>query len=220
MSRGATKMKQIHRLSRFEPDLHQESGFSLVEFLLSTFILLCVASAVFAMLAQTQRAASYQSEVQAVMDNSRTAMDILERVIRQAANDPKTTGIVGLEITSPTQLRVRSDLTGSAAGGGYPDKGDPDGDTGDAGEDVLIGYNAANRAIELTPNGGSAQPIANYISAFSMQYFDAAGAATTVGANVRKVRVTLTASTTLRDPQTGQIFGMQQASDIQIVNRQ
>jgi hypothetical protein len=34
------------------------------------------------------------------------------------------------------------------------------------------------------------------------------------------VRVTLTASTTLRDPQTGQIFGMQQASDIQIVNRQ
>ena len=98
-------MKQIHRLSRFEPDLHQESGFSLVEFLLSTFILLCVASAVFAMLAQTQRAASYQSEVQAVMDNSRTAMDILERVIRQAANDPKTTGIVGLEITGQGRPR-------------------------------------------------------------------------------------------------------------------
>ena len=71
---------------------HGESGFSLVEFLLSTFILLVVASAVFAMLSQTQRAASYQAEVQAVMDNARTAMDTVERTIRQAGNDPGKPG--------------------------------------------------------------------------------------------------------------------------------
>jgi Tfp pilus assembly protein PilW len=213
-------MKQKRSASVCVSPAQRESGFSLVEFLLSTFILLVVASGVFAMLSQTQRAASYQAEVQAVMDNSRTAMDTIERTIRQAGNDPRQTGVVGLEIASATQLRVRSDLTGSAAGSGNPDKGDPDGDIGDAGEDVVIRYNATDRAIELVPNGGSAQAIANYISAFNMQYFDAAGAATGAGANVRKVRVTLTASTTLRDPQTGQIFGMQQSSDIQIVNRQ
>jgi Tfp pilus assembly protein PilW len=213
-------MKQTRHVSGRVAPAHGESGFSLVEFLLSTFILLVVASAVFAMLSQTQRAASYQAEVQAVMDNARTAMDTVERTIRQAGNDPRQTGLVGLEIASATQLRVRSDLTGSAAGSGNPDKGDPDGDTGDAGEDVVILYNATNRAVELVPNGGSAQAIANYISAFNMQYFDAAGAATGAGANVRKVRVTLTDSTTLPDPQTRQIFGMQQSSDIQIVNRQ
>jgi len=220
MSKGQRPMKQNQRFPGQAVQRHQESGFSLVEFLLSTFILLVVASCVFAMLAQTQRAASYQAEVQAVMDNSRTAMDTVERVIRQAGNDPGKTGIAGLEITSPTQLRVRSDLTGSAAGGGNPDKGDPDGDVGDASEDVVIRYNTTDRAVELVPNGGSAQAIANYISAFNLQYFDAAGAATAVGANVRKIRLTLTASTTLRDPQTGQMFGMQQSSDIQIVNRQ
>jgi len=220
MNNGATPMKQKRCYSSHVALADQESGFSLAEFLLSTCILLIVASAVFAMLAQTQRAASYQAEVQAVMDNSRTAIDTVERLIRQAGNDPGQTGVVGLEIAGPTQLRVRSDLTGSAAGSGNPDKGDPDGDVGDAGEDVVIRYNATDRAVELVPNGGGAQAIANYIAAFNMQYFDAAGSATMAGADVRKVKVTLTASTTLRDPQTKQIFGMQQSKDIQIVNRQ
>jgi len=218
MSHRAIPMKQKQPFS--DHPLREEPGFSLVEFLLSTMILLVVASAVFAMLSQTQRAASYQAEVQAVMDNARTAMDTVERVIRQAGNDPRQTGVVGLEITGSTRLRVRADLTGSAASSGNPDKGDPDGDIGDAGEDVEIRYNATDRSIELAPGGGTGQAIANYISAFSMQYFDANGAATNVGANVRKVRVTLTASSTLRDPQTRQIFGMQQSSDIQLVNRQ
>jgi len=218
MSIGATTMKQSRSLSGRLP--HQEPGFSLVEFLLSTMILLVVASAVFAMLSQTQRAASYQAEVQAVMDNARTAMDTIERVVRQAGNDPLQTGVVGLEITSSTRLRVRADLTGSAAASGSPDKGDPDGDLADAGEDVEIRYNATDRSVELAPGAGTGQAIANYISAFNMQYFDANGSATNVGANVRRVRVTLTASSTLRDPQTQRIFGMQQSSDIQLVNRQ
>lgn len=217
MSIRAMPMKQNRNFSGHPA--HQEPGFSLVEFLLSTMILLVVASAVFAMLSQTQRAASYQAEVQAVMDNARTAMDTVERVIRQAGNDPHQTGIVGLEVTSSTRLRVRADLTGSA-GSGNPDKGDPDGDIGDAGEDVEIRYNATDRSVELAPNAGTGQAIANHISAFSMQCFDANGSATNVGANARKVRVTLTASSTLRDPQTQQIFGMQQSCDIQLVNRQ
>jgi len=196
------------------------SGFSLAEFLVSTFIMLLVASAVFAMLAETQRAASYQTEVQAVLDNARIATDTVERILRQAGNDPLAVGFPGLTIVSGTEVRVRSDLTGSAAGAGEPDKGDSDGDTADAGEDVTIRYNAANRSLEVTPNGGSAQAVANYITAFNMQYIDANGGATGLGANVRKVRVALSAATTLADPQTKRTFGLQQASDVQIATRQ
>jgi hypothetical protein len=53
-----------------------------------------------------------------------------------------------------------------------------------------------------------------------MQYFDAAGAATTVGDDVRKIALTITGASTLADPQTHQVFSIQLRSDIQIANRQ
>src|SRR5688572_11634012 len=65
-----------------------ESGFSLAEFLIASVILLVIAASVFGMMAETQRASSYQSEIQSVLQNTRIAMSTLERYIRQAANDP------------------------------------------------------------------------------------------------------------------------------------
>ncbi len=192
-----------------------ESGFSLVEFLISTLVLLLVATAVFAMLAETQRAASYQSEVQAVMDNSRVALETLERILRQAGNNPQDTALMPITIVSPTEVRIQSDLTGSAT----PDKGDPDGDILDSGEDLTVRYNAGARTIEVIPNGGSAMAVANHISAFAIDWFDASGAATVNGAAATRARIRLTATTTVRDPQTGQVFGMQQACDVQIQSR-
>src|SRR5262245_57663476 len=195
-----------------------EAGFSIVEFLISTVILLGICASVFTMMGDTQRTSSYQTEVQATLENTRIAMDTVERYIRQAGNDPKTIGFAGVTVTSTTQIRFRSDLTGSAVGNS--DKGDPDGDTNDAGEDVTIQYNASSRSIEVVPNGGSAQPIANYISAFTMECYDSAGAITTTGSNVKKIRVSITGSTTLPDPKTGQTFSLQVASDVQLATRQ
>ena len=201
-----------------ETRVSSETWFSLAEFLISTLILLTMCAAVFTMLADTQRAATYQTEVQAVMENTRIALDTVERYIRQAGNDPKKVGFAGVTITSSTQVRLRSDLTGSAAG--YPDKGDPDGDTSDSGEDVTVQYNSGAKSVEIVPNGGSAQPIANYISAFSMEYYDAAGATTNNGTNVRKIRVSITGATTLPNPKTGKIFSLQLTSDFQLTTRQ
>ncbi len=200
--------------------LRDESGFSLIEFVISSTILLLVSASVFSMLAQTQRAASYQTEVQAVLENTRIAMDTVDRMIRQAGNDPRAAGFQGITIVSPTEVRVRSDLTGSSSGSGFPDKGDPDGDILDSGEDVTIRYNVNNQSVELAPGGGAAQPIANYISAFQLQYLDAAGGATGVGADVRRIRVTITGATAQADPQTGRTYSMQVGSDIQLATRQ
>ncbi len=218
-------MQQYSRTIREEfPSIEratrEESGFTVAEFLISSVILLVVSSAVFTMLAQIQRAASYQTEVQAVLENTRIGMDTVERLIRQAGNDPQAVGVAGVTITSATEVRIRSDLTGSLSGAGTPDMGDPDGDTLDANEDITIRYDATNRSIELVPNGGAAQPIANYITAFQMQYLDAAGAATTVGADVRRIRITMTGGSNLADPQTGQVFSVQVATDVQLATRQ
>ena len=194
-----------------------EQGFSLVEFLLATLIMLIMAGSVFSLLSKTETTASYQTEVQGVLENTRIAMETVERILQQAANDPLKAGFPGVTITSSTQLRVRSDITGLGPG---TDKGDPDGDTNDTGEDFIIRYNAGAQTIELVTPAGVVQPIASNITAFTMQYFDRAGAVTSAGNNVCSIRISLTGASRVRDLQTGERFAMQLTSDVQLANRQ
>ena len=191
-----------------------ESGFTLAEFLTSAFILLVISASAFQELSDTQSSAAYQSEVQAVLDNTRIAMQLIERHIRQAGNDPFGTGMSGITIISDTQLRIRSDITGSA-GTSNPDKGDPDGDIADAYEDVTIRYNESTRTLELIPGSSSAQTVA-YISGLSLQYFDENGNATAVDSEVRKIRVSISGSSQKPNPQTHEQFGWQITSEIEI----
>jgi type II secretory pathway pseudopilin PulG len=195
-----------------------EQGFSLVEFLVSSLIVLVMATSVFGLLSHMQRAGSYQAEVQGVLENTRLAVETIERILEQAGNDPLGAGFPGIAITSATQVRVRSDLTGSA-GPGSPDKGDPDGDTDDANEDVTIRFNASALSIELVPAGGTAQPVASNISAFTMQYFGGDGVPAGTGNDVRRIRFLLTGTSPLPDPQTRRIFSMQLCSDVQLIAR-
>jgi len=213
MSRSA--MKPNSSFPAIPAGLRDEAGFSLVEFLIASVILLVVSVSVFGVLTNVQRSSSYQTEVQAVLDNTRIAMESVTRILRQAGNDPKSIGVQGITIVSASQVQIQADLTGSAG----TDTGDPDGDTGDSGENVTISYNAGARSIELTPNGGNAQTIATDISAYNMQYFDAAGAATGIGADVRRIRVSMSGASPLPDPQTGETFSQQMTCDVQIANR-
>lgn len=201
------------------PGFRGDSGFSMVEFIICSFILLSAGGAASTLLVQIQRLASYRTEVQSVIENTRIAMDTVARIIRQAGNDPRGAGFPGLTIISPTEARIRSDLTGSAEASGFQDKGDPDGDTDDTGEDVTIRYNAATDALELVSGGGAAQSIANYISGFHLEYLDASGGFTNAGADVHKIRITVTGATNLADPQTGRVFSLQVASDVQLATR-
>lgn len=191
-----------------------DSGFTITEFLISALILLVVSAAAFGALAEIQRAASYQTEVQAVLNNSRIAMQTLERHIRQAGNDPFGCGLAGITIISPTEVRIQSDLTGSA-GPSNPDKGDPDGDIDDSGENVTIRFNGAARTLEVVPAGGSAQ-IVGYISGLLLQYYDADGNAAAIGSDVRRISVTISSSSLLPDPQTHQVFGLKLTGDIKV----
>lgn len=196
-----------------------ESGFALAELLVSACILLVISGAVFGMLAETQYAAGYHAEEQTVLNNVQIAMQVVERYIRQAGNDPFKTGLTGITIVSPTEVRIQSDLTGSE-GPSDPDKGDPDGDINDSGENVAIQYNNTARTLEIVPGGGPAQIVAGEISGFSLQYFGANGNPTTVGNDVRKIRAVISGAGSTPNPQTHQVFGVQVVSDIQLATRQ
>jgi Tfp pilus assembly protein PilW len=192
-----------------------ESGFTITEFLISALLLLVVSAPVFGLMAETQQAAGYQVEVQAVLNNSRIAMQTLERHIRQAGNDPLGCGLTGIWAISPTEVRIRSDLTGSA-GPGNPDKGDPDGDIDDSGENLTLRFNEATRRLDVVSSGGTAQIVADYITGLSMQCFDADGNPVTAGIGVRRILVTLSGAGHLPDPRTGQIFGLRLVSNIEV----
>jgi len=192
------------------------AGFALAEFLNSTVLLVGLSGAVFGALTDMQHTAAYQSEVQAVLNNSRIAMQTIERHIRQAGNDPLGTEAAGITIMGPEELKVRADLTGSD-GPGSPDKGDPDGDIGDSSESVTIRYNNRTRSLEIMPEGGSAQIVAGYIAGLSFEYFDAQDRPTVVNAEVRRIDICLKATSLLPDPRTGQFFGLQVNRSIQIL---
>jgi hypothetical protein len=191
-----------------------ESGFTFTEFLICSVVLLIVTASTFAFLSEIQRTASYQTEMQAVLNNTRIALQAIERYIRQAGNDPFAVGFARITIVNQTEAQIRSDLAGSAAGN--PDKGDPDGDINDSGENITIRFNGKSRTIEIIPDGGSSQILAGYISDLQFEYYDENGMPTTIGSEVRKIAVTIAGSSQLPDPQTHQFFGVTLRGEVRI----
>ena len=192
-----------------------QAGFSLLEFMISSIILLLVSAAVFGMLSDIQRTASYQAETQTIVNSAQAALQTIEKYIRQAGNNPQGASLVGINIVDSSEVRIQSDITGSL-GPGNPDKGDPDGDVNDSGENVAIRYNQAAKTIEIVPNGGPAQIIAGNINGFTLIYYDADGNSTGVGNSVSRIRVIIKAASSMPNPQTNKTFAMEIGSDIQL----
>ena len=165
-----------------KPVVADESGFSLLEFLVSASILVVLGTVIFSTLNDIQCAAGRQAGTQAVLDNIRIALQVVERCIRQAGNDPHDTGFEAVSIISETEMRIHTDITGSEG----PGKGDPDGDINDSGEDLAIRYNIERKRIEMISRNGPAQIIADNITAFSLRFFDTAGNETFEGRDVQK----------------------------------
>jgi type II secretory pathway pseudopilin PulG len=194
----------------------RQAGYTLVELMITALILIVVGSAVFALLSEIQTSASYRAEVQSVLNNARIALQTAERHIRQAGNDPFDCGLAGIDIVSASEVRIRSDRTGSS-GAANPNKGDPDGDMVDSGENIIIRHNRTKRSLEIIHGGGPAQIVASNISALSMRYYNAEGHATTLGDEVRTIAVTVAGSALRPHPKTGRIFGIELTTNIRVL---
>lgn len=164
------------------------AGFTLTEFLIASTILLMMSVPMFETLNYLQEAALEQAEIQQIHENVRTALQTAARAFRQAGNDPYATGFEAVSPISTTEVRIRSDLTGSEAPGN-PDRGDPDGDIMDSGEDILLRYNDSKDRLEMVRGKGSVQIVADTISGFALQYLDARGKPTPDGTKVRTIRI-------------------------------
>jgi hypothetical protein len=209
-----TKMLQIAPPSGSQRT-QEESGFGLVEFLMSTLVVMSLSAGIFTILTDMQSNSGYQAEVVSVMENTRVVMSTLGRYIVQAGSNPRAASFTPVTITSSTQVQICADVTGSSGGS----QGDPDGDILDTDENVTMRYDQTARSIELVDGNGTIQTLANYISAFTLNYFDKDGNVTTVGADVRKIRVTISGSSTVANPRTKKRFGLTLTSDFTLPNR-
>lgn len=191
------------------------AGFSLTEFIIAAAILLVISLPLFQALNEIQKTAVNQADAQEVLDNTRSALETVRRLVLQAGNDPCGNGFEPISIVSPTEIRIRSDRTGSEAPG-RPDKGDPDGDTGDSGENIAIRYNNMKQRLELIHGSGPAQIIAGNISDFRMEYFDSDGKSTDIGGRVRKIVVTISGMGSRKSYGAGKRFGIMLQGTIRI----
>jgi hypothetical protein len=195
--------------------MRKEGGFGLVEFLISTLVIVSISAGLFTMLTDMQANSGYQTEVLSVTENTRTAMNAIGRYIVQAGSNPRSASFTPVTITGSTQVRLCSDLTGSSGG----NQGDADGDIMDADENVTIQYNSTGRSIELVDGSGTVQTLAYYISGFSLHYYDKNGNTTTVGNDVRKINVSISGASTVAHPRTKKTFGLTLTSDFTLPNR-
>ncbi len=114
-------------------------------------------------------------------------MEMVTREVRMAGYNPARTSFDGITY-DPTQVQIRADLNG-------------DGDTSDTNETIAYVYNPATQQL-MRETDGSSQPIADHIQAFTFDYVDGAGTSTTTTANIRQIRITITARTATPDPRS------------------
>jgi type II secretory pathway pseudopilin PulG len=207
-------VKTVTQFVRFSAS---EDGFSLVEFLASTLILLVISAYAFSVMADMEREANYQHEVQAVLANVRIATETVQRYLRHAGNNPRGIALQAVTIVNSGEVQLQADLTGSSAMD--PNRGDPDGDINDLDENVTLRYNPNTRTIEVVLADGTVRSAAGFITNFTMQYLDETGAATTIGNDVRRIQVTLSGASQLVHLKTRQAFATTETFNVQLISR-
>jgi hypothetical protein len=106
-----------------------------------------------------------------------------------AGYKPNAGGFNGVTY-STTQLMIQADLDSDGAIS----------TSSTANEQIRYVFDSANQRITRAVGSGSAQVIAEHISAFTFSYLDTNGTTTTVTADIRQVSISITALTAKPDP--------------------
>jgi prepilin-type N-terminal cleavage/methylation domain-containing protein len=168
-------------------------GVTLVEMLVTLFLLSVAMGTVTGMVTRTQRDYTRQREVIRLQENLRSAELVVTRLLRTASVDPLDQNVGKVDIDPMNHgtfdnIRVRSDYNPA------------DGDVLDPLEDALV-YTARDTLYVRWQAGTIPQPIAFPVRSIVFEYFAADGTPITTVAefpNAVKVKYTVTAPVTPR----------------------
>ncbi len=196
-------------------------GFTLIEMIVASAVLVLIAGALSSILAQSQHSYQSQQYILEVTQEARAAMDQVCAYLRQAGNDPedylKDNSIPPIELLGTDHIRINSDITGSVpATGGDPLEatGDPDGSLDNLYERVELRYYPSLENLRLDIGHGS-EVLAENLT-FDLTFFDINGNETAVENDIVRVRVEMVAETEDIDLQTGKIHSITLESEVML----
>lgn len=169
--------------------MRREKGFSMVELLVVTAVLITLTASVFSLIYRSQKQFAGEEDTREAIQNVRLLADIIARMLKELGADPNksaNSGLIGpLE---SNRLRFTADLTGDGG------KGDPDGRADDPYENVTIAFESSEKTVYLGLGASAPQPLAKDIKNLKFEYYkldETTGAetATSDPAEVRKVRI-------------------------------
>ena len=171
------------------------SGFTLMELLVSMSIGMVVLAALAKTFTVQSRQNTAEEQIAQMQGNARAALDLMVREIQMAKYNPAGTAFSSAYgVTySASQLEVKADMDGN---------GTISTSSGSV-EDIIYARDAANNYITRKLGSGTAEIVADNITAFTFAYYDANGSAVTSSGNsgnIRKVTINITARTAKPDP--------------------
>jgi type IV pilus assembly protein PilW len=173
-------------------------GFTLIEIMVSMAISLVVLAGIARTFTAQTRQNSAEEQIGQLQQNIRGALDLMVREIQMAKYNPAGTAFPASTygVTwSASQLQIKSDMDGNGA---------LDSASSGSVENIIYTYDSANlRITRQLGSGGTAQILADNVTAFTVAYYDANGTAVTSSVNsdnIRKVTITITARTAKPDP--------------------
>jgi type IV pilus assembly protein PilW len=184
-------------MKKYVMEITNKGGYTIVELLVGIAISGIFLTAIYSAYFTQQRSTLAQEQVSAMQRNLRSAMYFMEKEIRMAGCDPTGKAGARIETAQNNGIRFTLDVTDDAG------TGEPDGDVGDANEDITYSLPGA----DLLRNGAR---IAENIDAINFVYLDRDGARLDDGsgnviyddskAEIRSIQVTVVARTGKEDP--------------------
>ncbi|MBC8200268.1 MAG: prepilin-type N-terminal cleavage/methylation domain-containing protein [Desulfobacteraceae bacterium] len=171
---------------------NREGGFTLVELLIAMTIGLIILAALSSTFLMQRKIYDVQEQIVEMVQTARAAMDMMTREIRMAGYDPTGAGFDGITYDAD-QLEIKADMYQTN------NTGNPDGDTDDSNEHIKYTMDSDYPFEIRRDTGGGRQEFALNIQTFTFDYLNSAGSATTTTADIRQIRITITARTSKAD---------------------
>lgn len=170
---------------------NKESGFTLVELLIAMTIGLIILAALSSTFIMQSKIYDVQEQIVEMVQTARATMDMMSREIRMAGYDPTGAGFDGIPYnTDLSIIDVYADLND------IPGIDNPTGSY----EHITYSYDDANNRIDRNTNTGAGnQPFAENIDDFKVSYQNADGNPAANPANIRQIKITITARTSKPD---------------------
>jgi type IV pilus assembly protein PilW len=166
-------------------------GFTLIELMIAMAIGMIVFASVATTFTSQTRAYSAQEQINQMEQNARGALDIMLREIKMAGYKPNGGSVSGVVSYTSTSLTIQADL--NADGSISMDAAHY--------EQIAYTYDSSNKRIRRQVGNAAADTLAENISAFAFTYYQASGTTlATSAANIRRVKIAITAKTEKPDP--------------------